>query len=124
LQWLCAAVALASWDLFLDPQMVAAHHWRWLHVSPSLPGIGDVPLTNFGGWLLVSLLVMAVLVPLSRTEQSRDDRPALTLWVWTWLSSGLANLAFFDRPAVAVWGLLAMGTVGIPLVHRLRVRPT
>jgi uncharacterized membrane protein len=32
-----AAVALASWDIFLDPQMADAGHWRWLHPGPSLP---------------------------------------------------------------------------------------
>ena len=26
---LVGAWALAAWDLFLDPQMVAAGHWRW-----------------------------------------------------------------------------------------------
>ena len=47
-------VALAAWDVFLDPQMVAAGHWRWLDPGPSLPLVPGVPLTNYGGWLLVS----------------------------------------------------------------------
>ena len=34
-----AAAALASWDLFLDPQMVDAGHWRWASPSPGLPGV-------------------------------------------------------------------------------------
>jgi len=111
-----AAFALASWDLFLDPQMVDARHWDWQRPHPHLPGIGDVPLSNFGGWLLVSLVVM-LLLSVARTLPGRDDRPALTLWVWTWLSSTLANLAFFHRPAVAVWGFVAMGLVGLPLLR-------
>ena len=28
------AIGLAGWDLFLDPQMVAAGHWRWTQPSP------------------------------------------------------------------------------------------
>ena len=45
-----AAAALASWDLFLDPQMVDAGHWRWSDPSPALPGVPTVPLTNYAGW--------------------------------------------------------------------------
>src|SRR3954447_19545435 len=111
-----AAIALASWDVFLDPQMVDARHWRWQHPQPHLPGVGDVPLSNFGGWLLVALVVMLMLSA-AGTTPGRDNRPALTLWVWTWLSSTLANVAFFDRPAVAGWGFLAMGVVGLPLLR-------
>lgn len=113
---LVAAVALASWDVFLDPQMVDARHWRWQHPHPHLPGIGDVPLSNFGGWLLVSLVLM-LLLSVARTRPGRDDRPAVTLWVWTWLSSTLANLMFFHRPAVAGWGFVAMGLVGLALLR-------
>ena len=37
------------WDLFLDPQMVAAGHWTWLDPDPALPGVPGVPLTNYAG---------------------------------------------------------------------------
>jgi len=41
-----------------------------------------------------------------------DAVPAALL-AWTWLGSTLANLAFFDRPAVAGYGVVAMAvTVG------------
>jgi uncharacterized membrane protein len=116
------AVALASWDVFLDPQMVDAHHWRWHRPGPHLPGISDVPLTNFGGWLLVSIVVMLLLVARNASGvDPADDRPMVALWVWTWLSSTLANVAFFHRPAVAAWGFVAMGLVGIPLLARTTV---
>ena len=117
---LVAAVALASWDVFLDPQMVAAGHWRWTDPAPHLPGIGGVPLSNFAGWLLVAVVLMTSLVAVTRAAAScDDDAPAVTLWVWTWLSSALAHAAFLHRPAVAGWGLLAMGVVGGPLGLRL-----
>ena len=51
-------VALAAWDVFLDPQMVAAHNWTWRHPSPGLPGVASVPLTNLAGWLLVAVTLM------------------------------------------------------------------
>jgi uncharacterized membrane protein len=116
------AAALASWDVFLDPQMVHAEHWRWADPAPHLPGVGDVPLTNFGGWLLVALVVAAALDAAAPTAagSGSSDLPMIALWLWTWLSSTLANLAFFGRPAVAGWGFVAMGLVGVPLLLRLR----
>jgi putative membrane protein len=110
------AVALAGWDVFLDPQMVDAGHWRWTSPDPHLPGISSVPLSNFGGWLLVSLVLMGLLEAASPVADAADGRPAVTLWTWTWLSSTLANVAFFGHPAVAGWGFAAMGLVGVPLL--------
>ncbi|SDQ78914.1 carotenoid biosynthesis protein [Quadrisphaera sp. DSM 44207] len=118
-----AAWALAAWDLFLDPQMVAAGHWAWEHPEPSLPGSPGVPLTNYAGWLLVALVMQALLHALvprrtadpggagtARGASLGAGAPALLLG-WTWLGSTLANLAFFGRPAVAAWGFAAMGLV-------------
>jgi putative membrane protein len=114
--------ALASWDVFLDPQMVEAGHWRWTDPSPALPGSPDVPLTNYAGWLLVAILLMAILervVPADRSTIDGDALPGV-LYLWTYAAQVLGNLAFFDRPAVAVLGGLAMGAVAIPYALCLR----
>lgn len=111
------AAALASWDLFLDPQMVAAGHWRWLDVEHAVPGLGPVPWSNVLGWLAVSLLLMALLSRLPVVVA--DDRVPAGLLLWTWASSVLANLAFFGRPGVALVGGLAMGAVVLPAVRRM-----
>jgi carotene biosynthesis associated membrane protein len=105
------AAALAAWDLFLDPQMVAAHHWVWQQGGPSLNGI---PLTNTAGWLAVGLVLMALLSRLPQREA--DDRVPRGLFLWTYASSVLANAAFFGRPGVALAGGLAMGLVAVPLL--------
>ncbi|MDX6227375.1 MAG: hypothetical protein QOI76_765 [Frankiales bacterium] len=107
--------ALASWDLFLDPQMVAAGHWHWAHTSPGLQGI---PLTNYLGWLGVSILLVGVLHSL--VPRTGSDTQPLTLYLWTYGSSVLANVAFFGRPAVALTGGIGMGLVALPLLRRLR----
>jgi putative membrane protein len=117
---LVMTVGLASWDVFLDPQMVAARHWRWSDPRPHLPGVSDVPLSNFGGWLLIAAVMSALLEVATRARLDRRDRPLLALWLWTWLSSTLANLVFFGRPAVAAWGFAAMAVVGVPLLVRMR----
>ncbi len=121
---LTGGFTLAAWDLFLDPQMVAAGHWTWAFPSPSLPGIGGIPLTNFAGWLLVAVVIVAAL------DRVLDHRPAVDQTVpaallgWTWLGSSLGNAVFFGRPLVALWGFAAMGLCCAPYLLGLRRRPT
>jgi putative membrane protein len=115
---------LAAWDLFLDPQMVAAGHWTWAHPRPGLPGVPDVPLTNAAGWLLVGVVMTAVLdrvlpgAPPRASAASAEVLPA-GLLAWTWLGSTLANLAFFGRPWVALYGGLALGALVVPYLRAL-----
>jgi uncharacterized membrane protein len=115
------AVALASWDLFLDPQMVDAGHWRWADPSPGLPGVPSVPLTNYAGWVVVAVVLMALLAILAPTRPGPDAVP-YALYLWTWASSVLAHAAFFGLPASALWGGLGMGLVAVPLALSLRAR--
>jgi putative membrane protein len=110
--------ALASWDLFLDPQMVEAGHWRWTDVTTSLPGSPDVPVSNHLGWLLVGGIMIGLLQLLPRREA--DDRVPATLFLWTWASSVLAFAVFFGRPLVALVGGVGMGLVAVPYALRLR----
>lgn len=119
-----AAWALTAWDVFLDPQMVDAGHWRWDHPSPSLPGVDDIPLTNFAGWLVVSFVMCLLLDRLIGPPRgdARADLLPLTVFLWTYGSSVLANLAFFGRPPVALVGGVIMGVVAIPLAIDLRRR--
>ncbi len=117
---------LAAWDLFLDPQMVAAGHWTWAHPEPGLPGVPDIPLTNAAGWLLVGFVMTAVLdrvLPRSPGPASPATAEALpaALLAWTWLGSVVANLAFFGRPWVALYGGLAMGLLVVPYLRALAV---
>jgi uncharacterized membrane protein len=111
------AVGLAAWDLFLDPQMVGEHYWTWRHPSPALPGVPDVPITNYLGWLAVALVLMAIVSTLDRPIA--DDRPLLALYLWTYASSILAHAVFLGRPASAAWGALGMGLVAVPLAVKL-----
>jgi putative membrane protein len=115
-----AAIGLAAWDLFLDPQMVAEHYWTWYDPSPALPGVPDVPISNYLGWLAVALILMAVVSTLDKpTPERRHDRPLLALYLWTYASSIVAHAVFLGRPASAAWGALGMGLVAIPLAGKL-----
>jgi uncharacterized membrane protein len=110
--------ALAGWDVFLDPQMVAAGHWRWADPTPALPGAAGIPLTNYAGWLTAAVLLMTVLDRLPH-RPAPEGQPAL-LYLWTYASQVLANLTFFGRPTVALLGGLLMGLTSIPYAYRLR----
>ncbi|MFC5382247.1 carotenoid biosynthesis protein [Aquipuribacter nitratireducens] len=112
-------LALASWDLYLDPQMTAAGHWVFDRPEPGLPGVPGIPLTNYAGWLLVAVVMVALLDVVVPRRAVDETAPALLL-AWTWLGSGLANVAFFDRPVVAAYGLVGMGLLVGPYLWLLR----
>ncbi len=113
------AVTLASWDLFLDPQMVAAGHWHFAGGGPSVNGI---PLSNTAGWSVVALAIMACLVRLpQRSPRPVDDRVPMGLFLWTYASSMLGAAAFFHQPGAALTGGLVMG-IPVALLARSRYR--
>jgi carotene biosynthesis associated membrane protein len=117
-----AAVALASWDLFLDPQMVSEGHWTWsFQNAPVLLGIDGIPLQNFVGWLLVSFVLMLLLdrLPRRRNDGAEGDGVPALMYLWTYVSSVLLNAIFVDRPGVAIWGGIVMGLVAIPYAYQL-----
>ncbi|MEV0154650.1 carotenoid biosynthesis protein [Micromonospora sp. NPDC050686] len=116
------AVGLAAWDLFLDPQMVAEGHWRWLDATPALPGLPGIPVSNHLGWLLFAVLLMAALRPLAGPAAGRTgpaDLPMYALYLWTYASSVLAHAVFLDLPASALWGAAGMAVVAVPLAVAL-----
>ncbi|GAA2315944.1 hypothetical protein GCM10010149_79940 [Nonomuraea roseoviolacea subsp. roseoviolacea] len=117
------AVALTAWDLFLDPQMVRLGAWTW-HDGGFYRG---VPLSDFAGWLLVSLVVMAVIHGLL-PEVSGAAGPAAVYGVMAVMET--VGFALVFRPpdlVVAVCGGVAMGVfvvvrVTAALAARARAR--
>ena len=109
---LVGAWALASADLFLDPQMVSDGAWHWAHPAPHLPGLAQIPLTNYAGWLLVAFVVSAA------TQAVAGDGPdgvAIGLYLWLWAGWTVAQAIFLDMRASAAWGVVGMGVVAVPL---------
>lgn len=120
-----AAVGLAAWDLFLDPQMVAEGHWAWQDATPALPGLPGIPVSNYLGWLLFAVLMTTALRPLAGTAVTTTDSrdaPMLALYLWTYFSSVLAHAVFLDLPASAGWGSAVMGLIAVPLAVTLLPR--
>ncbi|MGI4896321.1 MAG: carotenoid biosynthesis protein [Janthinobacterium lividum] len=120
-----AAWTLASWDLFLDPQMTAAGHWTFTAPHPHLPGVPGIPLSNYAGWLLTAAVICAALHALVPAEPDEEAQPVpatvpATLLGWTWVGSTLGNAVFFRRPLVALYGGAAMGLTVWPYLRSLR----
>ncbi|GAA2584506.1 carotenoid biosynthesis protein [Winogradskya consettensis] len=115
-----AALGLAAWDLFLDPQMVAEGYWTWHSPTPALPGVPGIPIGNYAGWLGFAVLLMTALRFAVGTLEPADgrDAPMLALWFWTYASSVLAHAVFLGLPWSALWGGVLMGAVVLPLAVR------
>lgn len=85
------AVIMTSWDVAMDPMMVAGKHWVW-DVNGAFFG---VPLQNYWGWWLTIFVTFVLYYTLSR----RTSRaPAITD-------------GSFDRLAVISYAVTALNTV-------------
>lgn len=113
---LTGALAMTSWDLFLDPQMVGANYWSWSDAGLAIAGLEQIPWTNFVGWFAVSLIMM-LLLDLLPSSRASNLLPGF-LYTWTWIGGVVANLLVFDRPYIALWGGLAMGVFVVAFAVR------
>ena len=109
---LLGAVGLTTWDFFLDPQMVNEGYWIWERTQPALPGIPGIPVQNYLGWLVGTVILMWLLNHLPNPEV--DLGVPLILYGWMWIGGVIANAVFLDRPGVAVVGGLGMAILGVP----------
>nr|WP_309231696.1 carotenoid biosynthesis protein [Nocardia sp. SYP-A9097] len=118
------ALGAVGWDLFLDPQMVADGQWHWTAGAPGLPGLGQIPYTNYLGWLAVALVMAALLELWDRTagDSGQARVVPVAVFLWTWLGSALAHAVFLGLPVSAIYGFAGLGVLGIPLVRGLMAR--
>ena len=110
------SVAMTAWDLFLDPQMVGEGYWAW-----GRRGVyRGIPLTNFVGWFVTGLGVMALLEAVLPPD---DDRSADAALVGEYTFMGVMETIGFARwfrdPVVAVVGGLGMLPIAAAAVARL-----
>ena len=50
---------MATWDLYLDPQMVSEGYWTWFaDGNPT----SQIPVTNFFGWVISAALIYLLLI--------------------------------------------------------------
>ena len=113
------SAALTAWDLFLDPQMVGEGYWRW-----AKRGIyRGIPLTNYVGWFVTGLGVMALLeAALPPADHPGDADGALVgEYAYMGVMETIGFARYFRDPVVAIvggLGMLPIATAGV--VGKLR----
>jgi putative membrane protein len=115
--FLYGGYAMAAWDLFLDPQMVAANRWRWSFDGAHVPFQPEIPLSNTVGWLLAGMALIAILhqvLPRDRRKTSASFGAVDLFLTWTLFAGVISNLFFFNRPEIALFGGIAFGLFFAP----------
>ena len=110
------SAALTAWDLFLDPQMVGEGYWKW-----AKRGVyRGIPLSNFVGWFVTGLAVMALLeAALPPTEQAADADGALVgEYAYMGVMETIGFAKYFRDPTVAIVGGLGMLPIGAAAAAR------
>lgn len=105
------AILMTAWDVVMDPMMVKGGNWVW-DVNGAYFGI---PLQNFFGWWLTTLVTFLVFFWLAkpnfpRTTNAAFDRQAIVLYAITALGSisgalltGLGGAALAGFFAIVPW---------------------
>jgi lycopene beta-cyclase len=115
--FLYGGAIMAAWDLFLDPQMVAAGRWTWEVPGAHVPFTPDIPLSNAFGWLLSGIFIIGLLnrvLPMERRKEGASLRAVDAILLWTLFSGIVGNLFFFDRPGLALFAGAILGALLAP----------
>ena len=99
-----SAVAIASWDLYLDPQMVKWGFWQW-----DQPGAYfGIPLINYFGWFVTAFFLTALLYR-TITDLAPVRRYLLMIYAITWFLEGVGLGIFWGEIGPGIVGGIAMG---------------
>jgi len=105
------AFIMTSWDLVMDPIMVAADHWIW-EIEGAYFGI---PLQNYLGWWLTALVILVLFVIIAKIKpgdaagQESNNFNRLAILSYAILAISTILLAFNnDLGGPALAGLFAM----------------
>lgn len=109
---LLAAVIMTSWDLGMDPVMVANQHWVWEVKG----GYFGIPFQNFLGWLVTSFCFFVIYLSASKrlrpTPWGPESRQMQVLpplaYAVMWISMVIFNLDL-GHVGAAVIGFFTMG---------------
>lgn len=114
------SAAMTAWDLFLDPQMVGEGFWAWARRG----AYRGIPLSNFVGWFVTGLGIMAMLEALlpPTDDDGRADRAdgrLVSEYGYMSVMQTLGFARFFRDPVVAAVGGAAMLPVSAAAARNL-----
>jgi putative membrane protein len=112
---------LMAWDLFLDPQMVAANRWTWNFKGAGIPLESNIPLSNAVGWLFSGMILMAILnkvLPKERRKKAERTKHVDIFLIWTLFAGVVGNIFFFQQPKVAIIGGFAFAIFLWPFLYK------
>ena len=112
--FLYGGLAMMAWDLFLDPQMVAAQRWTWSRIGSGIPFEREIPISNAAGWLFAGMGLIALLhVALPREPRKGGaESTAVDIFLgWTFFAGVVGNIFFFHRPLVGICAGLIFAAV-------------
>ena len=117
------SAAMTAWDLFLDPQMVGEGYWAWARRGV----YRGIPLSNFVGWFITGLGVMAMLEAMLPTADATNERTAsdphlVGTYGYMAAMETLGFARYFRDPVVAAVGGCAMVPVAVTAIFRRLVR--
>ena len=115
--FLYGGLALAAWDLFLDPLMVTSDRWTWVIHGAHVPFQPEIPLSNTFGWLLTGMSLIAILHLILPRDRRKIGASFLTVDIylaWILFSGIVGNLFFFHRTGIALFAGIVFGTVLSP----------
>jgi len=115
--FLYGGAILMGWDLFLDPQMVAAGRWTWEVTGRSFPFAPEIPLSNAFGWLLSGLTLIAILHFFLPTERRKEAPSTIVVDIflaWSLVGGFIAQFFFFNRQGLGLVAFLIYGLILTP----------
>lgn len=113
---LMSALLMATWDLYLDPQMVNEGYWTWF--TSGVPS-KEIPISNFLGWFITAAIIFTLISRFVGFPTSQvSNLVPYSLLMWVWLGSFLVNVVtispFLGEPKVAWSGFIGMGIILLP----------
>lgn len=117
---LLAGLLLTAWDFYLDPQMTTSGYWVWNSVSPDLPGIPGIPLTNYLGWLISGTAMSLIILWFIRNTIVNRFLSKIVL-LWTIFGGFILHAVFWGNLPVGLWGLVTLGALWFTVERLTRV---
>ena len=97
---LISSLAFATWDIFLDPQMVGFKLWQWQSAGQFF----GIPYSNYAGWFLA-----AFVISFFSNYSARGSSSLCLIYVVTWLIETIGLGLFWHQPLPALAGFVGMG---------------